>query len=81
MKEENALPKLGLIANDPWLEPFSDAIEGRHESVKNKINELTNNGKMTLSDFASGYLYYGLHRTRKGWVSVNGHQMPKISFS
>ena len=28
--------------------------------------ELT--GKKTLSDFATGHLYYGLHRTDKGWV-------------
>ena len=61
-------PKLKLIENDPWLEPFSAAIEGRHQFVLNKELELTNGGKTTLSDFATGHLYFGLHRTRKGWV-------------
>ena len=59
---------LPLIANDPWLEPFSKAIEGRHNRVKEVKNKLTRKGKIELSDFASGYLYYGLH--------VSGHPMP-----
>jgi 1,4-alpha-glucan branching enzyme len=29
---------------------------------------LTNGGKQKLADFATGYLYYGLHKTDKGWV-------------
>ena len=65
---KNAKPKLKLIENDPWLEPFSAAIEGRHQNVLNKELELTNGGKTTLSEFATGYLYYGLHRSRKGWT-------------
>ena len=68
MQEEIKEPKLKLIENDPWLEPFSEAIEGRYQNVLKKENELTGNGKSTLSEFASGYLYFGLHRTRKGWV-------------
>lgn len=59
--------QLPLIANDPWLEPFSEAIKGRHARVTDKIKELTANGG-TLSDFASGHMYFGLHRTAKGWV-------------
>ena len=59
---------LNLIKNDPWLEPYADAIEGRHRHAIDKEAELTQNGKSTLSDFASGYLYFGLHRTDKGWV-------------
>ena len=59
---------LNLIKNDPWLEPFADAIAGRHQFVLDKEAELTNKGKQTLSDFASGYLYFGLHRTAKGWT-------------
>ena len=52
---KNAKPKLKLIENDPWLEPYSAAIEGRHQNVLSKELELTNGGKTTLSDFASGY--------------------------
>ena len=59
---------LNLIKNDPWLEPYSDAINGRHQHAIDKEAELTNNGKKTLSDFATGYLYFGLHQTADGWV-------------
>ena len=59
---------LGLVQNDPWLEPFEDAIRGRHDHAVWKLNQLTNNGKKKLSDFASGHLYFGLHKLAKGWV-------------
>jgi 1,4-alpha-glucan branching enzyme len=71
-KEEAKKPApvkhIGIVKNDPWLEPFEGAICGRHDHALWKLNELTNNGKQTLSDFASGYLYFGLHKTSKGWV-------------
>lgn len=59
---------IGLVKNDLWLEPFEKAIVGRHEHVLFKLSELTQNGKLTLSEFADGYLYFGLHRTKRGWV-------------
>ena len=59
---------IGLVKHDSWLEPFEDAIRGRHEHALYKLNQLTNNGRQTLSDFATGYLYFGLHQTEKGWV-------------
>ena len=59
---------IGIVKNDPWLEPFEGAICGRHDHALWKLNELTNGGKQTLSDFASGYLYFGLHKTARGWV-------------
>ena len=61
-------PRLKLIQNDPWLEPYEEAIDGRHQHVLNKLNELTKKKKIFLSDFATGHLYFGLHRTEKGWV-------------
>lgn len=59
---------LRLIKNDPWLEPHREAIEGRYNYFLHKENELTQNGKISLSDFASGYLYFGLHSTPEGWI-------------
>ena len=59
---------LNLIKNDPWLEPFADAINGRHQHAIDKENELTGGGKKTLADFATGHLYFGLHRTKDGWI-------------
>lgn len=59
--------KLKIVKNDPWLEPYNDAIQGRHDYVLSKIDELTG-GKQSLSDFADGHLYFGLHRTPRQWV-------------
>ena len=62
------LSHIGLVKNDAYLAPYEDAIRGRHEHALWKMNQLTQNGKMTLSDFANGYNYYGLHQTADGWV-------------
>ncbi|MBE8953193.1 MAG: alpha amylase C-terminal domain-containing protein [Quinella sp. 1Q7] len=59
---------IGLVAGDSWLEPYEEAIRGRHEHALWKIGELTQHGKRTLSDFADGHLYFGLHRTADGWI-------------
>ena len=58
---------LKLIKNDPWLTPYKQAIEGRHNRAVEKIAELTN-GTGNLSEFADGYLYFGLHKEKKQWV-------------
>lgn len=59
---------LDIIKNDPWLAPFNEAIEGRHSYYLKRLSDLTQNGKITLSDFATGHLWFGLHRTDEGWV-------------
>ena len=56
-----------IIENDPWLSPYQAAIEGRHDHALWRESELTG-GKMSLADFATGYLYYGLQRTDSCWV-------------
>ena len=61
-----------LIQKDPWLEPYAEAIEGRHNDVIKKEQDLTQNGRLSLSDFASGYLYFGLQRMADGRVGVPG---------
>ena len=58
---------LKIIENDPWLTPYKGAIEGRHDHALWRESQLTG-GKMSLKDFASGYLYYGLQRTDSGWT-------------
>ncbi len=66
---EDAAPKvLRLIKNDKYLAEYADAISGRHQSALNKIAELTNDGATTLADFATGYLYFGMHKDGKNWV-------------
>ena len=61
-------PRLNLIKNDPWLEPFSDAIEGRHQDAVSRERELTGDSG-SLDEFANAHNYFGLHRTPSGgWV-------------
>ena len=59
---------LRILENDPWLQPYAPAIEGRQEYYEQRLAQLTHNGKQTLSEFAQGHLYYGLHRTPQGWA-------------
>ena len=57
-----------MIKNDPWLAPFEDAIEGRHDAFLSTVNKITNDNKVTLAEFASGHQYFGLHATPNGWI-------------
>jgi len=67
--KKNAAPQqLKIVRSDEWLAPFEPAIAGRHQHVLNKMAELTNGGKQKLSEFATGYLYYGLHFEDKKWI-------------
>ncbi|MDE6007466.1 MAG: alpha amylase C-terminal domain-containing protein [Muribaculaceae bacterium] len=61
--------QLAILRHDPWLEPYAGAIEGRHEDVIRKLQELTANTDGSLKKFANAYNYFGLHRERGGeWV-------------
>ncbi len=55
-----------LVRNDPWLKPFAGQIAQREVRLTGKEKELTQGSP--LSDFATGYLYFGLHRTPSGWI-------------
>ena len=59
---------MGIVKNDSYLVPFNEAICGRHNHAVERIKELTFEGKQTLSDFANGYNYYGLHKTNGKWI-------------
>ncbi len=67
---------LKIIADDPWLEPFQDAIQGRHLDVMRKLHDLTQHG--SLVDFANAYNYFGLHK-RKGGGFVFREYAPNAS--
>jgi len=60
MKEPN------LITNDPWLEPYKSVIERRLNNAVSREKELAGEG--SLQSFASGHLYFGLHRSSNGWI-------------
>ena len=55
-----------MVKDDPWLKPFAEIITNRIEEADTKEKELTAGKK--LSDFATGHLYFGLHKIQSGWV-------------
>ena len=63
---------LNIIKNDPWLEPFADAITGRHQYALNKEAELTNKGKQTLHQAIFILVCTVLPKDGR---SANGHRM------
>jgi len=58
------LPK--LVQNDKWLEPYAPVIFSRYEAAKRREEELT--GGEELAGFASGHLWFGVHKADDGWV-------------
>ena len=61
--------KLAFLRDDPWLQPYAPAIEGRHKDVEKKLEELTSSTNGSLSNFANAYKYYGLHNLgEEGWI-------------
>ena len=61
-RRKAAAKLLPIIKNDPWLEPYADAINGRHEDAVRKLKELGGN----LIDFANAHHYFGLHHNADG---------------
>ena len=72
------MEQLAILKNDPWLEPYAEAIEGRHEdAVKKEAELIAESG--TLNAFANAHHYFGLHRTADGgWVLLNSHYLNSI---
>jgi len=58
---------LQVVKNDPYLQPYAEAIYGRYQYAVDVEKKLTGDNQ-TLSEFASGYLYFGLHHLSDGWV-------------
>lgn len=56
-----------FVKKDPYLMPFAGVIQSRIEKARQKENELLG-GKESLSGFALGHHYFGLHRKERGWV-------------
>ncbi|MFO7868565.1 MAG: alpha amylase C-terminal domain-containing protein [Bacteroidales bacterium] len=57
-----------IIINDPWLQPYKDAIMGRLDYTEKRENQLTAATSGSLSDFANGHLFFGYHKTDTHWV-------------
>lgn len=59
--------KLEILNIDPYLCPYEKDLQLRMQLFVDKRAKLVKKNQ-PLSDFANGYLYYGLHRTDTGWV-------------
>ena len=55
-----------IYETDPWLVPFRDAIDARHERILADRKKLA--GERKLSVAVSNHLFYGLHRDSGSWV-------------
>ena len=61
--------KLAILRNDPWLEPFAEAIEERHKGTESVFRRITADTDGDIVRFANAYGYYGLHRDKDGnWI-------------
>ena len=60
------MPARKIYQTDPYLMPWRDAIEGRHQRIMASIAAASQGG--SLSDGANNHLYFGLHRDTGGWV-------------
>ena len=47
-KAPKAQQHIGIVKNDPYLQPYEDAIRGRHDHALWKLGQLTQGGKQTL---------------------------------
>lgn len=56
-----------LVKEDPYLKPFATVLQKRMERAVLRELQLTDGG-YTLSKISDGYNYYGLHKTKDGWV-------------
>ncbi|MCQ2345365.1 MAG: alpha amylase C-terminal domain-containing protein [Paludibacteraceae bacterium] len=58
--------RLAIVRRDPYLQPYASVLEARCAYAERKEKELT--GGAELKDWANGYIYFGLHRDKDGWV-------------
>lgn len=55
-----------ILKYDPYLKGYKDDIDLRVKRFEAKKVELLKDGNITC--FADGYKYFGIHRTKNGWV-------------
>lgn len=58
------IPK--IVESDVWLKPYELTIIDWQIQFQNKAKQLI--GEKNLLDFASGYLYFGLHKDGDNWI-------------
>lgn len=61
------MEELGLIKLDPWLKPYEPIINKRHDNFNNKLESIKRSAG-SIVDFASSFLFYGLHFDGNQWI-------------
>ncbi len=55
-----------IVKTDPYLAPYEALIDQRQRRYLKKKRALL--GGLSIEDFANGYLFFGFHRMKDGWV-------------
>ncbi len=55
------------LQDDPYLLPFCNHLERRRDRIRLAKKKIQIEAG-SLKNFASGYLHFGLHKTKSGWV-------------
>ncbi len=58
---------MASLLDDEYLKPYEGAVKGRSQHAYDRAMQLTT-GRQSLSDWAQAHEFYGLHRTKDGWV-------------
>lgn len=66
--KKNIVKHIGIVEHGPFLKEYETIISNRHNFILNKKEELTKFTNNSLSDFASGHKYFGLHKTDSEWI-------------
>ena len=62
-----ARKKLAILKIDKGLAPFESDLRLRMQNYERTKKQILKSAP-TLSDFANGHLYYGIHKTQNGWI-------------
>jgi 1,4-alpha-glucan branching enzyme len=66
----NPRPGTGLIALDPWLEPYADQLANRYARFEHALQRIVE-AEQSLEAFSRGHLHFGLNRgTHEGRSGV-----------
>ena len=66
-KQQATEPSPLLLENDPYLKPYANIVNRRIKKIKTTEKRLIHQSS-TLSDFASGHEYFGLHFRGNEWI-------------
>lgn len=72
MATKKEIKHLPIVERDPYLQPYEGALQARADYASRKEAEITGGAK--LADWATGYLYFGLHH-KKPYIDEKGKKV------